>query len=222
MDHDSTKDKKKHADVHEPKDPFTELVEKLQAESPKFKERTIQALEWFRQKTDIIEEQEKNPLEIYETSRKKAFSFPGQIIAFKYVPINKTTLPYYDLYPLTLVLDLYHDGFLGINFHYLRPVDRAFFMSMLYKYLGKTNFKHVIKIRYEQLLKKQTMKYYRPCIKRYLYSRMSDRISIIEPEMWDIALFLPSEKFLTGAGGKNTKRKVWEESRLIIKRNLGK
>lgn len=222
MEQDSSKESKKHADLHEPKDPFTQLIEKLQAESPQFKKRTLEALEWFRKKTDDIENEEKNPLDIYETSRKKAFSFPGQIIAFKYVPLNKKTLPYYDMYPLTLVLELYKDGFLGINFHYLKPVDRAVFMSTLYKYLGKRNFKRVVKIRYEQLIKKQTMKYYRPCIKRYLYSKMSDRISIIEPSMWDIALFLPTEKFLSGAGTKNAKVRVWEESRRTIKKLVGK
>jgi len=199
--------------------PFTELLHKLQKDRPKFKERTNQALQWYLSKIQAIEDNEEDPLTIYETKRKTAFRFCGQIVTFKYDPKLKRDLDYYDKYPLTLVLKLYRDGFLGMNFHYLKPLDRAIFMNSLYKYQRQKEFQTIINIKYDKLAGAETMRYYKPCIKRYRYQNMSPKIAIIDPHLWDIALFLPTEKFLTQKTGSTaSKLKIWEHSKRMIKK----
>jgi len=44
------------------------------------------------------------------------FGFP---MMFKYSPKTASTLPYYDILPMPILLAKYPDGFLGLNIHYL-------------------------------------------------------------------------------------------------------
>ena len=199
--------------------PFAELLHTLEKNRPKFKERTNQALQWYLSKIQSIQDNDQDPLKIYETKRKSTFRFPGQLVTFKYEPKLKKQLNYYDQYPLTLVLKLYKDGFLGINFHYLKPMDRAIFMNSLYKYQGEKEFQTIINIKYEKLIGAETMRYYKPCVKRYKYQNVSPKLAIIDPHLWDIALFLPTEKFLTKkTHGTSNKMKIWEHSKRMIRK----
>ena len=39
------------------------------------------------------------------------------------------------------------------------------------------------------------LKYYKPCIKRYLNRHVKSRFVTIYPEEWNLAIFLPTERF---------------------------
>lgn len=204
----------------EPHNHFLKLVHHLQEHSDKFAEMTKKSLEWYKKKIGDQIEGELDPLQTYETQRTGVLSFAGQLIAFKYVPKNKMTLPYYDEYPLVLTLAVDGEGFLGLNFHYLRPIERAILMESLHKYESKRNFQRIIKIRYEQLLGKEQLKYFRPCIKRYLYKQMSPNMAIISPHLWDMSLFLPTEKWKSHTNKEAfTKRRVWQNSKKLIRKH---
>lgn len=214
-----TKTKQKTQSHLKDENPFTKLIHELEKNKPKFKERTNQALQWYLSKIQAIEDNEQDPLTIYETKRKTTFRFCGQIVTFKYDPKLKFELEYYDLYPLTIVIKLYPDGFLGLNLHYLKPIDRAIFMNSLYKYQGEKELQTIINIKYEKLASSDAMRHYKPCIKRYRYKNMSPKIAVIDPHLWDIALFLPTEKFLTRKrGGTSSKNKIWQHSRRLIRK----
>ena len=60
----------------------------------------------------------------------------GRMYFFVYNPKHKATLPYYDMFPLVLPVERYSDGFLGINFHYLAPKDRAFLLDEIKVFLN--------------------------------------------------------------------------------------
>ena len=47
---------------------------------------------------------------------------PGQLYFFTYQA--QTTQPYYDMYPLSYVIEMRSNGFLGCNLHYLRLTQR--------------------------------------------------------------------------------------------------
>lgn len=199
--------------------PFLQLLQKFQEESPEFEERSRQSLEWYANKIGDEIQGEINPLETYETQRKGVLRFPGQLITFKYDPKTKRKLPFYDTFPLVLTLDVYGDGFLGLNFHYLKPRDRAILMGALYKYQMIKDFQPVIRVRYDQMLAAETLRYFRPCIRRYLYKKMSPNMAIIGPHLWDQALFLPTDKFMSTKNKEPYARQmVWEHSRKIIRK----
>lgn len=138
----------------------------------------------------------------------------GRMMFFRYDPKTSEKLPYYDTFPLVIPFRILMDGFMGINFHYL-PLDlRAKFMDGLYEYASSTSLDDATKIRitYELLNSAASLKYFRPCVKHYLNTSMRSRFLVVPPQQWDIALFLPLERFK-----KTTKENVYRDSRRIIR-----
>lgn len=133
----------------------------------------------------------------------------GRMFMFFYDPKHKDTLPYYDAFPLIFVIGLKDNGFLGMNLHYLPPYLRAKLMDELYKVSSdkKYNKNTKLKISYEILNRASRFKYYKPCVKHYLLEKVQSKFMGVDPEHWDIALMLPSERFK-----KDTKQNVWKHS----------
>jgi hypothetical protein len=137
----------------------------------------------------------------------------GKMYFFFYDPKHKKTLPYYDRFPLVIPIKYYKDGFLGLNLHYLPLKYRAALFDGLFNLLSDDKFDDLtrFKISYEVLNHAAGTPYYLPCVKRYLKSHYESKFLQIHPDEWDIALFLPVERFR-----KMTKQQVWKESKKII------
>ena len=133
----------------------------------------------------------------------------GGLYYFFYDPKTKNELPYYDRFPLVMPLKREADGFLGLNFHYLPIKYRINFMRKLLPlaiYNDEDEIKR-IRITYPILDSSKRYKEFRPCIKKYLYSNIRSRILAVEPQEWDIALYLPIQQFK-----KESVRTIWQES----------
>jgi hypothetical protein len=137
----------------------------------------------------------------------------GWMFNYQYQPKYADTLPYYDLFPITLILEVRGKSFLGLNFHYLSPMDRASFFDLLYRYktMDEGLQALTINISYSILKSQSNLSYYKPCIKKYLFSHVQGQFNSIPPTQWDIAMFLPTENFR-----KKSKEYVWEESKRIM------
>lgn len=137
---------------------------------------------------------------------------PGDMYMFKYDPLLKETLPYYDRFPLIMLLDETTDGFLGLNFHYLPPLMRAVLMETMYRFLNNKDFDEETRllISYEKLKALSGRPLYKPCIKRYLNNHVMSRFIKIHPAEWDVVLMLPLERFV-----KRTRNTVWRDSKEI-------
>ena len=122
----------------------------------------------------------------------------GRLCMFYYYPKTRDKLPYYDRYPMVIPIRLDRDGFLGLNFHYLPPRHRALLMDELVTKViknNKTTERKRILLSYQILKTAIRINYFIPTIKKYLYSHLKSRIYMIEPEYWNIVLFLPLERF---------------------------
>jgi hypothetical protein len=131
---------------------------------------------------------------------------------FVYDPKHKETLPYYDRFPLIILVepDRAGTGFYGLNLHYIRPETRALFLDKLFDTMGSTDDiqeKTKLRIRYELISKAKRYREFRPCFKHYLFDHVKSRISMVKPLDWETAIFLPTEHFV-----KANKTKVWKES----------
>jgi hypothetical protein len=137
----------------------------------------------------------------------------GSMFSFFYDPKHKKTLPYYDMFPLVFVIGPKPGGFLGINLHYLPPVLRAKLMDELHKITSdrKYNDKTKLVVSYELLNKAARFRYFKPCVKRYLFDHVQSKFLKIEPFYWDAALMLPTEKF-----AKADIDHVWNDSRSSV------
>jgi len=175
-----------------------------------FKQRTWESLEWYRKKLFAeFGDKNINPVPLFDKNNYPNKPQIGNIVTFRYNPKLANTLPHYDLYPLVLVLKILPDGFLGLNFHYLSPKYRAWFMDRLYKYQTFSRVDETFKINMTYKILKGTSKLsmYKPCIKRYKNRNIGNMFYTLLPSEWDMILFLPTEKFV---GAK--KQKVWTNS----------
>jgi hypothetical protein len=101
-------------------------------------------------------------------------------------------------------------SFLGLNLHYLPLPLRAKLMDALYSVASSKTIdeKTKLNISYNILNQAARYRFFKPCIKRYLISHVQSRFFYIEPTEWDMALFLPLDRF---AGASKTA--VYKDSR---------
>lgn len=177
---------------------------------------TLDARNWFRNTAMQIKKvddrrvmREKDRL----TNRMNRMSI-GRMFMFYYDAKGKDQLPYWDRFPLIFPIELYADGFLGINLHYLPPLMRAKLMNALYATLNNKNYDDTtkLKINYQILSSASKFRYFQPCIKRYLFSHVKSRYFYVQPNEWDMALMLPTERFV----GAN-RNQVFQETRQKIR-----
>jgi len=156
------------------------------------------SIDWLKENVRLL----RNPTAISrsiirETNRNVSKLLLGNLYFFHYSPKNAETLPYYDVFPLVLVLAKYNDGFLGLNLHYLPVKMRAIFLDRLQSYAIYDNDNDIRKIRitYDILSSVKRLVAYAPCLKRYLYGHVNTKLLKVEPHEWETALFLPVEQF---------------------------
>ena len=173
------------------------------------------ATEWLRKNLTNIGTV--NPLSIINTSGTEGSIVqftPGKLYLFGYNPKTKNELPYYDSFPMILLLDYTENGFIGLNFHYLYPIDRQMFFNKLVRYVNDTKFDKnpdaYLNVSYANI-KIAKNSYYKPTIKRYYYKNIVTKITEIPPIYWKFMLFLPLER-----SQKEVKESVWKESRRKI------
>ena len=139
----------------------------------------------------------------------------GNMFMYFYDAKTKKDLPYWDKFPLIFPIELYKDGWLGINLHYL-PIDiRMKLFDKLLAFANDKSLDKITKLRLSYGLLKNVSKFpeVRPCIKRYLGEFVKSNLLRVEPIDWEIALFLPVEQFQ-----KERKEQVWIDSKRKISR----
>lgn len=161
--------------------------------------KVADAREWFRSEASRTAA---TPSQIIRTSqtkvkRKTAAGQEGSMILFSYDPKEKTKIPYYDRFPLVFPFRVMDDGFYGINMHYLPHQYRAVLMDNLYTFANNKAYDETtyLRLSYQLLNSYSRLRYFKPCIKRYLNSQIRSSIIAIPADQWDIALFLPLERF---------------------------
>lgn len=178
---------------------------------------SAKARDWFRDQAENIRSNQVTPNRIMGGNKSALMTklLPGRMFMFTYDPKLKQKLPYYDTFPLCIPIDLSSDSFLGLNLHYLPPGLRAKMMDALWNVTENQNSmdeKTKIGASYEVMKGISGLRPYKACIKRYLYSNVTSRFLFIEPEKWDIALMLPTQRFQ-----KASINTVYKDSRRLSK-----
>ena len=132
---------------------------------------------------------------------------------YSYYAKTAEELPYWDKFPLSIAVGPAQGGFYGLNLHYLHPTYRARLMDRLLDTVNNDKFDETTKMRlnYSLLTSVARLKYFKPCFKHYLYTQLESRIMLVPSSEWEIAMYLPTEKF-TGAN----KKEVWRQSKKMI------
>ena len=175
--------------------------------------RTAKARDWYRNSARDYKRISEGKLMKGDPDRLTARPLVGQMYMYYYDAKGKATLPYFDRFPLVFPFKKVKGGFYGLNMHYLPLPLRAKLMDALYGTASNTRFDEStrLKISYQMLESAAKYKEFQPCIKRYLTTQVRSKFMYIYPSEWDVALFLPLERF-QGA----SKTQVWSDSKRKI------
>jgi len=169
--------------------------------------RTKESMNWFRAQVSGIRVSRKGLMAQGPIRSRQVY---GSMYNFQYDPKTKKTLPYYDRFPLCIPVQKAKGGFYGMNLHYLHPRVRAQFLDALMDLATNDKYDRSTKMRLSYKLIKSSgkLRWFKPCFKHYLSEHIKSKLLLIEPQDWEIAIFLPTDSFR-----KVTRDTVWSESR---------
>ena len=166
--------------------------------------------DWFREKvkqaTSSARMQAVTPGQLLRRQPEDSIAL-GKMFFYKYDPKWAKKLPYWDMYPLVFPFEKAPGGFYGLNLHYIPPRDRAVLMDNLNQYASNNKYDQTTRLELSYRLLKRYGRAV-PCVKRYLGDRIVSQTVRIDADEWEIAIFLPVERFQ-----KASKGEVWADSR---------
>ena len=164
--------------------------------------------DWFRDK--IKEFGQPGALDLIRDGKQKRTPFFGRLNMFFYDPKLKTKLPYYDTFPLVLPLEIYPDGFLGINFHYLPINLRIRLLDRMVDFSNNTEFDEstTLDVDYTGV---KGIRLVKPTLKRYLSGRVKTNFRRIDADEFTVATLLPVQRFK-----KASDQEVYRDSRKML------
>ena len=190
---------------------MAKLLDRISADlnATGLKARSAASRSWMQTKIRELGGASRSAL-VNDPVRNVASAFIGKMFFFYYDPKLKQQLPYYDKFPLALPIEMYADGFLGLNFHYLPINLRVHLLDKLYDLTNNDRFDETTRIRASYSILNGASRYneFKPCVKRYLAPHIQSKIVEIEADKWETAIFLPVENF-----AKAGTAKVWADSR---------
>jgi hypothetical protein len=169
----------------------------LRPKSVSTRKKVKKSAAWFKTKVG----------ESVKGMKTKSVLKPGRVYTYGYDAKMKKTLPYWDRFPLIVVLDVYSDGFLGLNFHYVSPIEREKFLRKILKFASqkgdpeKFTDKAYFNISWDAV---QNIPGAKKMIHKYLYGHVRTSLLEAPPNEWENIIYLPYQKFV-GASAKS----VW-------------
>ena len=166
--------------------------------------------DWFREKVKqasaSVRMRAVTPAQLLKRQEEGSAAL-GKMLFYKYDPKFAKKLPYWDMYPLVFPFEKAKGGFYGLNLHYIPPRDRAILMDQLNDYTTNNKYDETTRLKITYDLLKGFGRAV-PCVKRYLASNVRSNTVRINSDEWEIAIFLPVERFQ-----KESSRTVWTDSR---------
>lgn len=178
----------------------------------RLKKRADSSLRWYLSKLrEAGGSHDERNVATAVSSRQKMYI--GGMYQYVYDAKTKETLPYWDAFPLIVCINVYADGWLGLNLHYLPPILRAKLLDKLMEYSktirtggnGRRTYMH---LSYKMLTRLSQVPFFQHCIKRYLASHVQSKIMRVNSSFWEEVAFLPTQQFK-----KAPDSTVWKDAR---------
>jgi len=188
---------------------------------------TLESRLWYRQRAQRMSSLREGSIERFHKIGRvnkrmkptiKSRTMMGKLFMFQYEPKFRETLKYYDTFPCVFAIEPHADGFLGINLHYLPYVWRARLMDNLYDLASNNEMDETTKLQltsngYRILKKAAKYRFFKPCVRKYLFKHTTSRFMEVPADEWEIAIFLPLERFKSESGASATRKKIWMDTR---------
>lgn len=159
--------------------------------------RAKEAIDWFKDTVSDVQkkQQRADPNNIF-----KVVSSPqiGSMYLFTYDAKYKATLPFFDMHPLVFPIEMYSDGFLGLNLHYLPPLARVRLLKALDDTKNNNKYNETTKLNISYGLLRAYSNQFRgneQCIKRYLFGHVRSQFHLVHPSDWEKVVMLPLQRW---------------------------
>lgn len=181
--------------------------------------RTKESAKWFEEQMEDIT----RPINRRELQREvrslHGIQAPevGRMYLFFYMPKGYATLPYYDLFPVIIMMKMERKYFQGLNLHYL-PLDlrQEFFLEILQRVSNRSfNKQTFLRIDYDYLSQFRKYRAFRPCFKQYSMENVRGRVVNVPSSEWETVMNLP-----TALWRKKPEQMVHVESRKRYRNNI--
>lgn len=197
----------------------------------KFKIRTRQSTKWFAQQLRNATKDRKKVLKDVALKPSEV-PLPGSMMFFRYDAKGKRTLPYWDRFPIIVIVSPAPNGFYGLNMHYLPPILRIEFMDAYLQFAAKENVKtsflrklftrhsrHRLKDKAAFVKAVSKHKLFEPTLHHYLFKHVTTKFYMLKDDEWEIAAFLPVQHWDTKTRSSITADEVYADSIRIMKRS---
>lgn len=169
----------------------------LRASASVLANKALTADDWFKDSVQDLSKPKKsvNPNKVFV---KTTYPQIGGMYLYLYDPKYKQVLPFYDMYPLTLPIEIYLDGFLGLNLHYLPPLARIKMLRSLFELTDENKYNKTkrLSLSYEILRAySYQLKGVEGCIKKYLFAHVRSSFHEVDPSDWEKAAVMPLQRW---------------------------
>ena len=127
----------------------------------------------------------------------------------------------YDEFPLIFLLSETPGSLEGINFHYMTPKERIKLLGRMFEYLNSEDFDDRTKLfstKFRRTIKNNRLfRYAKACYREYKPGRIASKILQVHPMDWELAITVPTEKFVTPAGGRVSSKKIWMQTNKLAR-----
>ena len=153
----------------------------------------------------------------------------GRMYFFRYQSLSsasgrdilKTKDEIYDAFPLIFCLGEYPNLIEAFNFHYIAPVLRAQLLGKMFMYLNNEDFNNKTKLfatKFKKVIQdKRLFRHAKVSVKSYKPGRIRSKILEVHPLDWELAIMLPTERFITPDGARVASKKIWFQSKKLAK-----
>ena len=133
---------------------------------------------------------------LMRSGKLNALPSKGRLNFFFYDPKYKQVLPLYDRFPLVLPIETISGGFMGLNFHYIRPVQRIGLLNNLQRFAtGGMKANTRIDANYDGI---KNVSITKNMIKKYLYGHVRSSYLRVDFDEAALAVMLPVQQFKKG------------------------
>jgi len=154
------------------------------------------AVDWYRKNVATLSDRV-TAAALMRSGKLNGIPSKGRLNFFYYDPKYKQVLPLYDRFPLVLPLETIPGGFMGMNFHYIRPVQRISLLNNLQRYAsGGMKSTTRIDATYDGI---KNVRIARNTIKKYLYSHVRSSFLRVDFDEAALAVMLPVQQFRKGS-----------------------
>ena len=133
--------------------------------------------------------------------------------------ILKTKDQIYDAFPLIFCLAEHPNHIEAFNFHYIEPKLRASLLGKMFMYLNNEDFNNKTKlfaVKFKKVIQENRLfRHAKVSFKTYKPGRIRSKILEVHPLDWELAIMLPTERFITPDGARVASKRIWFQSKKL-------